>query len=313
MDNHRQPRTNNGTILIVDDTPGNLAVLSDMLSEAGYRVLVATDGISALEQIEYLKPDIILLDVMMPGIDGFETCHRLKQNPLTASIPIIFMTGLSELEDLLKGFEEGAADYIVKPIRPAEVLVRIQSQLSQSKNILRAEDTLNHIAFAALAFDDSGLVTWITASASNVLHECFFATPSLSVEIQSGDILPELVMNVLVPQIEKLSETEKNKVIDFQINGNHKGKIIPCHQINEYMLLIQKDSPEWDLTSLKSSFRLTAREAEILMWISRGKTNKEVGLILNTSPRTVNKHLEHIFEKLDVTTRTAAVAKVLKK
>ena len=81
-----------GTVLIVDDTPGNLALLSDTLSEADYRVLVATDGITALEQIQYIKPDIILLDVMMPGIDGFETCSRLKASPLTASIPVLFMS-----------------------------------------------------------------------------------------------------------------------------------------------------------------------------------------------------------------------------
>ncbi len=102
-------------------------------------------------------------------------------------------------------------------------------------------------------------------------------------------------------------------VNDIRIGSSYSGKIIPCHQINEYMLLIQKNSQEWDLATLKSSFGLTAREAEILMWISRGKTNKDVGLILGTSPRTVNKHLEHIFEKLGVPTRTAAVAKVLKK
>ena len=113
---------NKGIIMIVDDTPDNLALLSDTLSEAGYRVLVATDGMSALEQINYLKPDIILLDVMMPGIDGFETCHRLKSNPTTRSIPILFMTALSELDHLLRGFNEGAVDYLVKPIRPPEVI-----------------------------------------------------------------------------------------------------------------------------------------------------------------------------------------------
>lgn len=143
----------NGTVLIVDDTPGNLALLSDTLSEANYRVLVATDGVSALEQIQYVKPDIILLDVMMPGIDGFETCARLKADPATAAIPVLFMTGLSELENLLRGFGEGALDYIVKPIRPPEVLARIEVHLTQTRNLLRAEQLLNHGEFAALAVD----------------------------------------------------------------------------------------------------------------------------------------------------------------
>ncbi len=305
--------TNNGSIMIVDDTPSNLAVLSDMLSEANYRVLVATDGISALEQIEYLKPDIILLDIMMPGIDGFETCHRLKTNLSTSNIPIIFMTGLSELDDLLRGFEEGAVDYIVKPIRPAEVLARVQAQLSQSKSILRAEHTLNHLAFSALAFNNLGLLTWVTATAVKVLYDCFPETSTSIHNIQSGPPLPKLMLDQIYPQIRMISEKTEGLVNDIRIGSSYSGKIIPCHQIDEFMLIIQKNSQEWDLATLKSSFGLTAREAEILMWISRGKTNKEVGLILDTSPRTVNKHLEHIFEKLGVPTRTAAVAKVLKK
>ena len=295
-----------GIVLIVDDTPGNLAVLSDMLSEAGYRVLVATDGLSALEQIEHLKPNIILLDVMMPGIDGFETCRRLKQNVETKSIPIIFMTGLSELDDLLKGFDEGAVDYIVKPIRPAEVLARIDAQLSQSKDLQRAEETLNHLSFAALAFDSTGLITWLTPTAIKVLHDCH---PEQ--EVCCGNHLPKPLLSQFIPLIQSTLTANGDTNNEIKIGADFNGKLIPCHQTNEYVLLIQKHSQEWDLATLKSSFGLTPREAEILMWISRGKTNKEVGLILDTSPRTVNKHLEHIFEKLGVPTRTAAVTKVM--
>ena len=302
-----------GIVLIVDDAPGNLAVLSDMLSEADYRVLVATDGLSALEQIECLKPDIILLDVMMPGIDGFDTCHRLKNNQSTAQIPIIFMTGLSELCDLLKGFGEGAVDYIVKPIRPAEVLARVEAQLSQARNIQRAEDTLNHVAFSALAFDHSGLITWLTATAVKVLYDCFPGILIAGHKINKGDCLPKPILDQIHPLIKTSVSVETIIVNDVQVGRAFTGKIIPCHYTDEYMLLIQKRTQEWDLDSLKTSFGLTAREAEILMWISRGKTNKDVGLILNTSPRTVNKHLEHVFEKLGVPTRTAAVAKVLSK
>ncbi|MEE9346300.1 MAG: response regulator [Methylococcales bacterium] len=300
-----------GIVLIVDDAPGNLAVLSDMLSEAGYRVLVATDGLSAIEQIEYLKPDIVLLDVMMPGIDGFETCHRLKNNQSTAQIPIIFMTGLSELEDLLKGFGEGAVDYIVKPIRPAEVLARVEAQLLQARNIQRAEDTLSHIAFSALAFDRSGLITWLTATAVKVLYDCYPEILIAGHEVNNGDYLPKPILDQISPLTKASASVDVTIANDIQVGSDFTGKIISCHHTDEYMLLIQKCTQEWDLDSLKTSFGLTAREAEILMWISRGKTNKEVGMILNTSPRTVNKHLEHVFEKLGVPTRTAAVVKVL--
>lgn len=295
----------NGTILIVDDTPENLAVLSDLLSEANYRVLVATDGLSALEQITLLKPDIILLDVMMPGIDGFETCKRLKRNPATTAIPIIFMTGLSELDDLLKGFGEGAVDYIVKPIRPPEVLARVEAQLSQIKTQQRAEQALQQLAFAALTFKRTGLITWLNNAALEVLKTNY---PQQSPSIHEEAIvetLPQPLLQRVGPTLEQTCETT------VQIGRDFNARILPYKQTDEYLLLIQKRQQDWDLESLKSAFGLTPREAEILMWISRGKTNKEVGLILETSPRTVNKHLEHIFEKLGVPTRTAAVAKVL--
>ena len=311
MDTENNTHANNATVLIVDDAPGNLAVLSDMLSEAAYRVLVATDGLSALEQIQLLKPDLILLDVIMPGIDGFETCHRLKSDLSTVNIPIIFMTGLSDLDDLLRGFDEGAVDYIIKPIRPAEVLARVNAQLSQARNLQRVEDTLDHIAFAALTFDSSGLITWLTATAIKTLYSCTPDNTGADCDIRCGDYLPKSIWKQIKPLLKRFLSDIDSGMSDIQLGNNYIAKIIPCQQIDEYMLLIQKSSQEWDLASLKASFGLTAREAEILMWISRGKTNKEVGLVLNTSPRTVNKHLEHIFEKLGVPTRTAAVAKVM--
>jgi signal transduction histidine kinase len=121
---------NRGTILIVDDIPANLEVLLEVLGSSGFEVLVAVDGQSAIEQVEYAYPDIILLDVVMPGIDGFETCRRLKENEKTREIPVIFMTALSETLDKVKGFELGAVDYITKPIHYEEVLVRVTNHLT---------------------------------------------------------------------------------------------------------------------------------------------------------------------------------------
>ncbi len=121
--------TPKAVLLIVDDTPANLGVLSDFLDEAGFEVLVARDGESAIQKVQYAKPDIILLDVMMPGIDGFETCHRLKADPSTEDIPIIFMTALSDTVDKVKGLNLGAVDYITKPFQQEEVLARVKVQL----------------------------------------------------------------------------------------------------------------------------------------------------------------------------------------
>jgi signal transduction histidine kinase len=117
-------------ILLVDDNPTNLKVLSDALRDQGWTTLVATDGESAIEQVEYAAPSLILLDVMMPGIDGFETCRRLKSDPKTAGLPIIFMTALSDTVDKVKGLELGAVDYITKPFQHEEVLARVRLHLS---------------------------------------------------------------------------------------------------------------------------------------------------------------------------------------
>ncbi|MCJ8281936.1 MAG: response regulator [Rivularia sp. ALOHA_DT_140] len=121
------------TILVVDDTHTNLKILFDLLSQQGYRVAIAKSGEEALERVESYVPHLILLDVMMPGIDGFETCERLKANPHTQDIPVIFMTALSDSANKLKGLNAGAVDYITKPIEHEEVLARIRIHL-QLKN-----------------------------------------------------------------------------------------------------------------------------------------------------------------------------------
>jgi len=117
------------TILVVDDYPANLHVLLESLKETGYKALIAINGESAIRQADFAKPEIIILDVMMPGLDGFETCRRLKQQPNTKEIPVIFMTALSETVDKLRGFEAGGVDYITKPFNVVELLARINVHL----------------------------------------------------------------------------------------------------------------------------------------------------------------------------------------
>ncbi|MBE9210335.1 hybrid sensor histidine kinase/response regulator [Nostoc sp. LEGE 06077] len=121
--------TTNGFILIVDDTPTNLDVISETLSDAGFSVAIATSGEIALQRLERRLPDLILLDVMMPGIDGFETCQRLKSNPKTEDIPVIFMTALSDTDSKVQALELGAVDYITKPFQEKEVLARVKTHL----------------------------------------------------------------------------------------------------------------------------------------------------------------------------------------
>jgi CheY-like chemotaxis protein/DNA-binding CsgD family transcriptional regulator len=302
----------NGIVMIVDDTPGNLALLSETLSEAGYRVLVATDGSSALEQIAYLTPDIILLDVLMPGIDGFETCNRLKSKPETAHIPVLFMTALSELDDLLRGFGEGAVDYLVKPLRPPEVLARLDVQLSQSRNLRRVENFLNNSPFSALAIDSSGYITWLTPEGARWMDD-FLQKHMLAGKHELNSPLPKPILEWVKQSLTVAEKLEEGSFESYRAGVSFSVKITPCQKAGEYFLILEKNTREWDIDSVKTSMGLTFREAEILMWISRGKTNKEVGVILGSSPRTINKHLEHIFEKLGVVTRAAAVSIVLQR
>ncbi|MBD2594895.1 response regulator [Nostoc spongiaeforme FACHB-130] len=127
----------NNSILVVDDVPINIKILLEILTQAGYRVSVAKNGKSALEKVEEAIPNLILLDVMMPGMDGFETCRILKANPRTKDIPIIFMTALSEPVNKIKGLQLGAVDYITKPIEHEEVLARINVHLELRRTQLR--------------------------------------------------------------------------------------------------------------------------------------------------------------------------------
>jgi signal transduction histidine kinase len=123
----------NSLILIVDDNPNNLAVLSSALSSAGYTVAVETDGEGAIDLVQYNPPDLILLDVMMPGIDGFETCRRLKAQPNSQNIPVIFMTALADADNKVKGLVSGAVDYITKPFQQEEVLARVRLHLQLNR------------------------------------------------------------------------------------------------------------------------------------------------------------------------------------
>lgn len=121
------------TVMVVDDQPANLKLLVDSLLDYNFTPLTAINGERALKQIRHAKPDIILLDVMMPGIDGFETCRRLKADPETADIPVIFMTALTDVEDITMGFNVGGVDYLAKPVNLAEVVVRMNTHLSLSR------------------------------------------------------------------------------------------------------------------------------------------------------------------------------------
>jgi PAS domain S-box-containing protein len=172
-----QDETPKPVILMVDDTPANLHVLFDLLSESGFEVLVAEDGESALARAQYARPDLILLDVLMANMDGFETCRRLKEHPETQSIPVIFMTSLVDTVDKVKGLQLGAVDYITKPFQIEEVLARINTHLTLRRlkaTLQEKEERLSRIIEGALdaiiTLNATGQITLFNSAAEKVFR-----------------------------------------------------------------------------------------------------------------------------------------------
>ncbi len=293
------------TVLIVDDVPQNLAVLHDTLDGAGYRVLVATQGVSALERARHSQPDIVLLDAVMPGMDGFAVCRALRADPRTRELPVIFMTGLTDTEDVVRGFAAGGDDYLTKPVRPAEVLARIGAHLQRAGQLRLARTALDQQGRATLALDGvHAQVLWQTPAAQALLQT------HLSGAVDTQGRLP-----LLQDWIEHLrAETGVPLPLSVQVREGHvlftlRGRTAG----GEWLLGVRLDSAPQEAETLARCFGLTPREAEVLQWVVLGKTNRDIATILSMSPRTADKHVQHVLTKLGVETRTAAAAIALER
>ena len=160
-------------VLVVDDSPETLRMLTDAIEEAGMTVLVAREGEHALSIVERMTPDVILMDALMPGADGFETCRRLKQKKALAHVPIIFMTGLTDTERIIEGFEAGGVDYVTKPIVPGELLARLRVHLANARIAHSARAALDAFGRFLLATNHAGKVMWCTPQAARLLGTAF--------------------------------------------------------------------------------------------------------------------------------------------
>ena len=285
-------------VMLVDDAPDNLKMLSSALDSAGYMVIVATDGTSAIERMDYVLPDIVLMDAIMPDMDGFETCRRLKMHHNAAQVPVIFMTGLTEPEDVVRGFQAGGIDYVTKPIDVDVVLARLESHLRTARMMSTAMNAMDATAKAVVVLDGGGRISWRTAKARKWLAQY----------LQQDDALERL-------------PGELGAWIDGLIAGKASGErllrmadrelqlwLTPSQMPGEYILLLDERPLAAPRASLGQAYQLTERECEVLLWLAKGKTNRDIGDILGISPRTVNKHLEHIYIKLGVETRAAAAS-----
>jgi DNA-binding response OmpR family regulator/DNA-binding CsgD family transcriptional regulator len=293
-------------VLIVDDVPDNLAVLHDALDESGYTVLVATSGEAALALAAKAPPDIVLLDAVMPGLNGFEVARRLKADPATAAVPIIFMTGLTETEHVLEGFGAGGADYVTKPIRPREVLARIAAHLNNARSQRQARQALDAFGHATLVVrDGDDRRIWQTALARELLGRYFADLP----EHQAP---PELMAWVGRQAIRQRAGAEPQTLTISRGAGRLTCALHPLEDAGasdgQWLIVLREASEAAMLAAWVQAFTLTTREAEVLYWVIQGKTNRDIGDIIGASPATVKKHLERVYDKLGVETRTAAAS-----
>jgi DNA-binding response OmpR family regulator len=291
------------TVLVVDDTPESLGFLTDMLDGAGYTVLIATDGDSALRLVEQITPDLVLMDAVMPGLDGFEACRRLKRKPLMAHLPVIFMTGLSETEHVVQGLTAGGVDYVTKPIVVEELLARMRVHLNNSRVAHGPNAALDASGRFLLATDLQGRVKWCTPKARELLGEMSRADPA------QAPALPEAVVRQLLALRQENGGAQcLLKVGGLQLECAMLSPIGP----DELLFRLSESRATDDQVMLQQQLGLTGREAEVLLWLSRGKSNREMGQILTISPRTVNKHLEQIFVKLGVENRASAATRAVR-
>jgi len=292
------------SILIVDDIPENLSLLHESLDQAGYQVLVATNGFSAIEIAHRSQPDMILLDGSMPEMDGFESCIQLKASPVTAHIPVIFMTGLTETEYIVKGFQVGGVDYVTKPLNIDEVQARVKTHLLQARLMHQQKQMLDATGSAILSLNLKGEIIW--------------QTPIVKELLQRYQVNIEQFQSVLRQWLQDLIQHPNHSSFMYvqygqeQIQLNLLTKIDNNYSQRNVLIQLKEQSQMPSIEDImQACSNLTPREAEVMHWVTMGKTNRDIAEILSLSPRTVNKHLEHVFEKLYVETRTAAVLHVM--
>ncbi len=314
-DTDRLPdRTASDVVLIVDDVPDNLSLLHDALDEAGYTVLVATNGESALQRAAQTVPDVVLLDAVMPGLDGFEVARRLKALPATAHIPIIFMTGLTDTEHVVAAFAAGGVDYVTKPIRPQEVLARMSVHMQSARQARQARNALDAFGHATMAvhvtYDEKadlkiGRAVWQTPLARQLMHTYFGVSPGQVPEVLLGWLREQSAQGAQGREPKPLTISLESKQLVFSLQERTSD--------DDWLMVMREVSDAAVVEAMLQALKLTMREAEVLYWVVKGKTNRDIGDILGSSPATVKKHLEHVFEKLGVETRNAAASLAMKK
>lgn len=287
-------------VLVVDDSPDALSLINDTLEAAGMDVLVALEGRQALTIMRRIRPDLVLMDAVMPNMDGFEACKAMKADGALAAVPVIFMTGLNDTGDVVRGLESGGVDYLVKPVRPGELLARMKVHLANARLTHSAQSALDHAGQHLVMFNVLGHLQW--------------ATPLAFALLEQAGLDQDLQMRTLAPQLRAWLAPGPAMHSELRIEGPDQALLMRFQGLSEsgqvLFRLREANRPD-EASLLKGQLGLTERESEVLYWVANGKTNREVAEILGMSPRTVNKHLEQVFAKLGVENRTAAAGVAL--
>ncbi len=221
-------------ILMVDDNPGNLDILMDMLKGEGYQISVATSGEMALKAVDHQLPDLILLDVMMPGIDGFETCEKFKNDPVTKSIPIIFLSAKTDSTDIVKGFQVGGLDYVIKPFNQEEVLVRIRTQLLLTQTLNKNEYLVKNLKEAIQNME--------SAQQESLAKSKFLGRMSHELRTPLNAIIG-LSQVLSMKKINPLDEENRRSVDDITTAGKHLLNLV-CQVLE--MNRLDSEETHWD-------------------------------------------------------------------
>ncbi|WP_105414785.1 MULTISPECIES: DNA-binding response regulator [unclassified Neorhizobium] len=289
-------------VLLVDDSPETLGFLTEALEKSGFSVLIATAGQSALNIVERITPDLILLDAVMPGMDGFETCRKLKTNGGIAQVPVIFMTGLTETEHVVNALDSGGVDYLTKPINIDELRARIRVHLSNARSAQSARVALDAAGRHLLAVKASGAIHWSTPQATRLINAA----------TNSDDGL-DIVSRRISTWMDERDKPGFARDAAFALVQNGQASLqfsfLGAIGADEHLFRLTAANKRPDDEVLRQHFPLTQRESEVLLWIAKGKSNRDIADILGLSARTVNKHLEQIYVKLGVENRASAAVK----
>ncbi len=308
--------THQRTLLIIDDTISNLRVAVDLLHAYGFRILTASDGESGIERAHLAQPDLILLDVRMPGMDGFECCRRLKAHPGTAQIPVIFMTALTDTDNKVRGFELGGVDYVSKPFDAGELLARVRTHL-ELNDLRRGLEERVEERTAALAAEvaqrkriqtDQSLLLDLLRDQSEQLRA--LARQNLDAEEQTAAPSPALAsqieaVRIVLAQMDGQLETAETEPTALSADGLRRQALHALSLLKSIADALDTPTPSAGANGLARIegdplFQLSTREYEVLQLIGQGKSNAQIAEILVVSRSTVSSYRGRILTKLGV-------------